>query len=267
MNARQQNLNSTIMRLGGSIALDGQASWAPIKPNRFQPISCYLLKKPQAHVLIDTGVAAHQSSVVPAVARELEGTNYLIACLTRSEPECAGNLLAIHEKVPVNELVTATVANPFDDYSSLVAQSVKLTTFPFGAPASFSVGEPPILEMFLAQFRMLLTVWFFDEDTGTLFSSDVFGHTDLGSSDAPPIITSSTTDRTTYESAREHILAKFWWIPKAGTQPLCDWLKKIFAERRIETIAPAHGCVLMGRDVIDRHLNLVLEVLEKEGLQ
>ncbi len=267
MNARQHNLNGTIMRLGGSIALDGQASWAPIKPNLFQPVSCYLLKKPKAHVLIDTGVACHQSNIVPAVTREIKDGNYVIACLTRSEPECAGNLLAIHENVPINELVTATVANPFDDYSSLVAQSVKLTTFPFGAPASFTVGDPPVLEMFLAQFRMLLTVWFFDAETGTLFSSDVFSHTDVLSPEAPPIITSSTLDKTTYESAREHILAKFWWIPKADTAPLGDWVRKVFSARRIETIAPTHGCVLMGRDVVDRHLNLVLDVLEKEGLR
>lgn len=112
-----------------------------------------------------------------------------------------------------------------------------------------------------APLRILATFWVYDRDTKALFTTDVFGHTALKSADEPAVRTSLKEDDTTYESARAHVLAKFPWVAYANTQPIDEKLTQMFAEREVTMLAPMHGCVLVGKELVDKHVNLLHEVL------
>ena len=54
-----------------------------------------------------------------------------------------------------------------------------------------------------------------------------------------------------------------WWLPGADGRRIADWLREVFAARVVERIAPAFGCVLEGRTVVERQVGLMCEALER----
>ena len=55
------------------------------------------------------------------------------------------------------------------------------------------------------------------------------------------------------------------WVAEARARVIRDQVAEVFAALDVETIAPDFGCVLRGRDVVARHLELVLAVLDEVG--
>ena len=60
-----------------------------------------------------------------------------------------------------------------------------------------------------------------------------------------------------------YLHATFSWLDnRPVTWPIVDHLRSIFTEHDIEVVAPSRGAVLRGRDIVARHLALVVDVLE-----
>ena len=262
MNTSAQ-VNPTTIRLGGLVDLDGKVSWAPTVPGHVQPINCYLVNKGERAVLVDTGVASHRNQILMQLESQLAERSHLIVCLTRSELECIGNVGAIHRARTINELVRGPV-NPFDDFENM-EDIQTVTAFPVGTFSDMTIGNPPFLKVLPPRIRVLTTFWFYDSDAKTLYSSDFFGHTSMLPGQSV-VVRSLDEDMSDYETARAHLLAKYWWIPKARTRPLRRWLADVFDKHPIETIAPTHGRVLRGTAVVQKHLDLILRILAEEGI-
>jgi hypothetical protein len=75
------------------------------------------------------------------------------------------------------------------------------------------------------------------------------------------VIDSPAEDHSTLESVSANLFAKYWWLPHATTEPLREWLAAKWADLTPEIVAPSRGCVLRGRKVVQRHLDLMLEAL------
>jgi flavorubredoxin len=229
-----------------------------------QPLNCYLLRRNERAILIDTGVASHREAVLGQLWDRLPLDEPLSVFLTRPEPECAGNLGAIHRSKPIEEIVAVAV-NPFDAYEEGVEGAVRINKLPSSVVNTVYFGDPPLLRVVPTLIRILSTYWLYDAESGTLFSSDWFGHTCLPASDMSCVIRSDTSDATTYDSARRHVLAKYWWLPHADTSPMVKFLMDLFDELDVRRIAPTHGCILEGRDVILRHRDLMVRLLKELG--
>jgi flavorubredoxin len=105
--------------------------------------------------------------------------------------------------------------------------------------------------------------WTYDDVTRTLFTGDFLAHgiaTDPGT-----VVLTAHTDTTTYELVRDHLFERLYWIADAHVQPLLDSLDRVFGEHDIERVAPAHGCVLEGRDLIELHLGWVRRAMLAGG--
>lgn len=260
---RQQSfvtVSGNVTRLGSTIAMDGTASWAPRLPGRFQPVNAYALALPDETLMIDTGLAAHRSDVLDQIDAATPRDRPLAVFLTRAEPECAGNAGQLGQVREVREIIAAAF-RPFDAYEEGISSSIKVTALTTRLSKNIPLGARPGLTVIATRMRLLSTVWVHDATTRTLFSSDFFGHTTIDSPDAPVTIDSLANDATTYESARAHLITKFWWVPLAKTQPLIDDIEDTFRTLDIENIAPTHGCILRGREVVQKHLDLVLRTL------
>jgi flavorubredoxin len=251
-------------RLGGFVELDGQVSWAPRLPGRYQPINCYLVDKPEGAVLIDTGVVAHQQIIMRQLDETFNPRRPISLVLTRPELECAGNVGAVHNALTLKEILAVAV-NPFDAYEDGVEGVVPVRMLPLSVVRSIPIGDPPSLCVVPTIIRILSTFWVFDLETKTLFSSDWFGHTSMSSPNDSVVISSPANDSTTYQSAKAHVLAKYWWLPLATTKPIIGFLERLFDEYDIERIAPTHGCVLESKPVVHNHRDMMLRLLQEVG--
>jgi hypothetical protein len=123
-------------------------------------------------------------------------------------------------------------------------------------------GRRP-LEVFHPVLRLLMTHWIHDPATRTLFTSDVFGHVWRTTADGPWIVTSPDDAPTSDELLDVLLGARFWWLAGARTQPLIDGLVEVFERYEVDVIVPSHGCALQGRDVVQRHVDVLLEALAR----
>ena len=123
-----------------------------------------------------------------------------------------------------------------------------------GGDRSLAVLDPPL--------RLLPTNWLFDERTGTLFTSDAFGHVPAGGATR---VVKAADDRVTPAEVQAGLMPKFGWLRDADVAPSCRALRDVFTEFDVRVIAPTVGCVLVGREVVQRHVEMVLGVLERWG--
>ena len=260
--------------LGGVIPADTRVSWAPLRPGEFQPINCYLLQVDATTLLIDTGVAAHEAEVTEQLEVLVPPGTAVSIYLTRAELECFSNLGAIAERYPVKQLLTGGVLNPFDAFDGIGAQQYYRNRVQFdegelrGQPvirlrAVDIPGRP--LEIVSAKLRLLPAFWLYDPGSGTLFTSDSFGHCTVSSPGASRLLTEGDADDTDFDTVASQLLTKFEWLRRGRTDAVMADLAAIFDRLRPKIVAPTHGRVLVGRRVVDRHLTLVLEVLERCG--
>lgn len=258
-----EGVSSSIYRLGSTIPLDGKVSWAPEEAGRFQPISCYLVLENAHATLVDSGPAAFRSIIVEQLRGLRPKGVPLTAFMTRSELECSGNLAAIHEDNPVAKVIIGGGQNPFDGYDQVTSgagDSVERQALPNTSNAIAPLGKSQRLLMVPTRFRILTTYWLYDQVDRVLFSSDVFGHTSQLPGQ-PAILSSLADDDSTRASIESHLFTKYAWLKDARTKPIRDWLAGLFEQYPVEIIAPTHGRVLRGRDVVQKHYSIVMDIL------
>ena len=252
-----------IYRLGGYIELDGRITWAPTIPGRFTPNNCYTVMENDRVYLIDTGVAAHRQIILDQLKTLLPPGKPVTAFLTRSEYTCSGNLAAICNTGVVEELVTSS-RNPFAGSTDIVrglTDNVRRTEPERGSIVPLGASQDLLIVPSL--IRLLTMFWVYDEQSKTMFTSDLFGHVSVGSPADRPVVDSLDDDHTTYEQVRDHTLMRYHWLPMATTEPLIAWLEKIFDTYEINVIAPTSGCVLVGALVVRKHYELMVELLRR----
>lgn len=257
-----------IYRLGGAVKLDNNVSWVPPHVRGYQPQNCFLVIEKETATLIDTGIAAHQDIVVEQLLSILPKGLPLTVFLTRSEYDCIGGLAGIQKHVPVARLLAGGSVNPFDAFDGVIGLTdtwdtrIQLGRNPVGGSSTLETSEA--LETLTPALRLLVTFWVYDRVSKTLFSSDLFGHTIVEALEEPIVIDDDTKDSTTPQSVRQHMLAKFHWLAQSlhDGVPLRD-LKKVFADREIENIAPSHGRILRGREAVSRHFDYVSSLLAR----
>lgn len=260
--------------LGGVIPSDARVSWCAPRPGEFQPINCYVLQAGGQNLLIDTGVAAHEATVLAQLESLIPSGSSISVYLTRAELECFSNLGAIAERYVVSQLLTGGVLNPFDAFDGIRAQQYYTNRVQFdagelrGAPIirlrQVDIPGRP-LEVVSARLRLLPAFWLFDPGSGTLFTSDSFGHCTLRSQTESRILTESETDPTDIDTVASQLLTKFAWLRQGKTDLIRNDVEQTFARLKPEIVAPTHGRILAGRRVVDRHLALVLDVLDRCG--
>ena len=261
--------------LGGLIPLDGRVSWVPAGAAGWQPSNCYLLQEPAAALLVDSGLAVHRDLVLDGLHALLGDGGELSVFFTRGEMDCVSNLEDISRRFDVLQLFTGGVVNPFDAFDDIHRMHYKgrrqqIDVRSEGGDAMpraprIAIGPERSLEIESPLLRLLPTFWGWDAGTGAIFTSDVFTHGVVTQDSATGVIDSTTEDRTTVDDVAGHLLAKYEWLHKATTEPLRAWLADRFDALQPEIIAPARGCVLQGRDVVKRHVDLLLQALGTVG--
>ena len=254
--------------LQNAYPLDGRVSSYPASARGYSVCNCFLLKQPDTAMLIDTGFGKDE----PAIRGQIEA---LIA------PGSPLSLfpLRLNEFMSINNV--ESFAGHFNVETCYTSNPDAALWFDFGAQAdgrdilesmnvtavtradTIKLGKQDrIVDVMQAPIRLIATRWLYDRATRTLFSSDMFTHTWRPRADGPWIITEDD-DTTTPAELRSFMLnTRYWWLEGAPTDSIRRGIADVFEKYDVETIAPGYGCILRGRNVVARHVQMLDDFLK-----
>ena len=254
--------------LGASVPLDGRISWVPPEARGWQPINTYVLLEGEAVLVVDPGVYAHRTIIREQLATLVEPGRKLSIFLTRPEPDVTGNIGELASCYPVERLYAGGGPNPFDAFESANLMDpasrgnrIQMERMPAGY--QMPLGEGRGVEVLRPAIRLLATFWGYDAATRTLFTSDSFGHTVQASPGDDRVLRSGAPDQAGTATVKAHLLAKFGWLARAKTGSIVKNLDEMRGDRAIDRIAPGHGLVIEGREMVELHLDAVRAVLQE----
>lgn len=254
-------------------SLDGRISWYPSDVRGYGSSNSYLISEDNCSLLIDTGLTVHRAAMLHEVG-SLTGERRVldIMVLRQGEFDSVCNLIPLVRAFGVMDL-----HGQFDDVLGWSDFDVDEDAVSLGPPAAMprthavarkgtvSVGGVARLKTYQPSLRLLNTFWVYDDVSRCLFTSDSFSYLYQADPDGPWLVTADR-DATDYESVRHHMIeTRYWWVPGADSRKLRSDLAAVFERFEVETICPAWGSVLHGSDVVQRHYQMVDDVLRREG--
>jgi flavorubredoxin len=255
--------------LQNPFVLDGRVSSYPASARGHSVANSYLLAESDAAMLIDTGFGKDE----PAIRAQIES---LIA------PGLPLSLfpLRLNEFMSINNV--ETFAGHFNVETCYTSNIDAALWFDFGAKAEgrdilesmkvtavtrsdvIRLGQQErVVDVMQAPIRLIATRWLYDRATRTLFSSDLFTHVWRDAETGPWIVTDADNDPTSTRDIRSFMLnTRYWWLEGAPTDSIRRGIGNVFDTYDVETIAPGYGCILRGRNVIERHYRMLDEFLK-----
>jgi hypothetical protein len=253
--------------LQNPFALDGRVSSYPGSARGYSVANSYLLTQSDAAMLIDTGFGKDE----PVIRAQIEsliapGLPLSLFPLRLNEFMSINNVEAFAGHFNVETCYTSNVdAALWFDFGVKaegrdILQSMKVTAVTRADTIRLGKKERAI-DVMQAPIRLIATRWLYDQATRTLFSSDMFTHVWRARADGPWIVTDDD-DTTSAGGLRSFLLnTRYWWLEGAPTGSIRRGIGDVFDKYDVETIAPGYGCILRGRKVVARHVQMLDEIL------
>jgi flavorubredoxin len=256
--------------LQNNMTLDGRVSAYPANARGHSVTNIYLLRQPDAAWLIDTGFGGDEATLRTQI-ESLIGRDLPLSLL----PLRLNEFMSIQNIDPftvyfnVKECFTGNPDAAFwfdfgagSDSGQDTLSRLKVTTI--GREETIEIGAlgRPVT-VYQAPIRLIATRWIYDAATKTMFTSDMFTHTWRDTPDGPWIIEDGDDDPTDFDHVRSFLLnTRYWWLEGVDTATLRRGMDKILSKHDIETIAPGYGCILRGKKTVEKHMQLVDDVLK-----
>jgi flavorubredoxin len=249
--------------------LDGRVSSYPGSARGWSVANCYLLKQPDAAMLIDTGFGKDEQLIISQIES-------LIA------PKSPLSLfpLRLNEFMSINNV--ETFAGHFNIETCYTSNPDAALWFDFGAktdgrsildsmPVTAVTRSDTIklgkqgreIDVMQAPIRLIATRWLYDGGTKTLFSSDMFTHVWRERIEGPWIVTDETDTTTEREMQSFMLNTRYWWLEGAPTDSMRRGIAAVFDKYDIETIATGYGCILRGHKTVARAYKMLDQILKK----
>jgi hypothetical protein len=249
--------------------LDGRVSSYPASARGFSVVNSYLLTQSDAAMLIDTGFGKDEA-VIRAQIEQLiaPGLPLSMFPLRLNEFMSINNVESFAGHFNVETCYTSNIdAALWFDFGAKaegrdILKKMKVTAVTRADTIELGKGDRSI-DVMQAPIRLIATRWLYDRATKTLFSSDMFTHVWRDNVTGPWIVTDSDNDSTSPRDVRSFMLnTRYWWLEGAPTDSIRRGIGNVFDTYDIETIAPGYGCILSGRNVVERHYRMLDEFLK-----
>ncbi len=259
-----------IYALHNTFELDGHVSAYPQSARGYAASNCYLLKEDDGAILLDTGYAAHEASILDQLGTLLTPEAPLsIFPLRLNEFMSVCNVMAIARNFNVVECfspvpdIECWIEFETVDREAADHPNIKTTLLERGDYSRISVGKHHPIDALNAPIRLISTRWIYDPESKTLFSSDMFTHVWHDFEEGPWVL--DGLDNITDEGfVRSFLLnTRYWWIEGATIDTARRNVAKVFETYDIETLAPGYGTILRGRDQVERQFTVLDNVLRE----
>jgi flavorubredoxin len=251
------------------LELDGRVSAYPADARGYSVSNCYLIKQGDRALLLDSGLSAHEASIIAQIrALTTPATRLSVFPLRINEYMSVCNVEAIAQNFDVEQCYSgnpdAALWVDFGRRSDANDQRpYSLKTTLVSRAETLQVGDGRTIDVFQAPIRLINTRWMFDHTTRTLFTSDSFSHQWSDHPDGPWSLQADDCD-TTAEHIRSFLLnTRYWWLEGGKTTELRRKLGVVFEKYPIETIAPGYGRLLRGRALVERQYRMFDDVLAR----
>jgi hypothetical protein len=259
-----------IFALHNTFPLDGRVSAYPLGARGHAASNCYLLYENDGALLLDTGYAAHEGTILRQLGSIIDSKMPLsLFPLRINEFMSVGNAMAIAKRFNVVEChspvpdVECWLEFETVDSDGKNKDMPTLATTLFDPSKKYRVGKSGNrpFAVFHAPIRLISTRWIYDETTRTLFSSDMFTHVRQDDASGPWLV-EDDDGVTTTALVRSFLLnTRYWWLEGAETESLRRGVAGVFDRFDIETIAPGYGTILRGRALAERQFSVLDDVL------
>ncbi|MEA2981307.1 MAG: hypothetical protein QOF09_3130 [Alphaproteobacteria bacterium] len=259
----------TIYALGGILPADARCgAWIPQDVQGFIPFQCYVLRNAGQFLMLDGGLPIHRDEVREGIKALIGGSRERRFMMTRRELDTILNLPWIAHDFQFQKLYCGGDLSPIDffekmDDANIDAQIKALVDTPFEFLKPGPIGNVGTLqlEMLRGALMVLPTFWFYELTTRTLFTSDCWGFLPQATPTSPRMRAPSDAEISA-ERIEKFLGVKFDWLASIDNSPLAKDLKAVFADRPVDRICPNFGCVIEGRDAVERTVEQTLRALE-----
>ena len=258
-----------LYRVGCAVHAE-RLSWLPSDSTSFEPINFYMLTDESNCIFMEMGPPIALPALKSAIDT-IVGDRKVWVNFSRNEADCIGNMGYILGTCREPTLLFGGAGGILEWINDPSVSMLEVRDFLGRIPiVTAKNGESRKIGSFdLTWFdaplkQMLMTQWAFDQSTGTLFTSEAFGFRHMETIDSSPVIESAKNLPKPTEVARE-IVARVNWLREAEFPEVASNIEKVFKAHDVQMIAPVHGCVLKGRNVIAAHVKVALEALKIAG--
>jgi flavorubredoxin len=244
--------------------LDGRISSYPASARGFSVANSYMLTQADAAMLIDTGFGKDEPTIRAQVESLIApGLPLSMFPLRLNEFMSINNVESFAGHFNVETCYTSNIdAALWFDFGAKAEgrdtlKSMKVTAVTRADTIQLGKGDR-FIDVMQAPIRLIATRWLYDRATRTLFSSDMFTHLWREATTGPWIVTDADNDPTATGDIRSFMLnTRYWWLEGAPTDSIRRGIGNVFDKYDIETIAPGYGCILSGRNVVERHYKML----------
>lgn len=257
-------IGAGVAALSDFVALDGRISWVPPHRRGVEPHNKFLISNAEHVLLLDTGVAAHEQSLLKSLA-PLVKDRKLTILVTRNELDCLGNLGALVDRYPDAQVISTNQLPVIGLVHLKKAERERIAVDRVRHGDTLTRFGFPNLRIIAPAIRVLGTGWVVDDLSRTLFPSDFFA-ADLLEGRRETVLRTQPEGFPTKDQLKEVIESKFDWIVRADRSLVMARWQKVFSDLRLDGIAPSHGRITLGaamvEDVIQAYREAVEELLQ-----
>jgi hypothetical protein len=251
----------------GCVVRAERLSWLPADlAGGFEPLNAYVLTDDANCVFVEPGMPILLPALKSAIDT-LVGERKVWVNFTRNEADCIGNMGYVFGSCPQPTLLFGGAGGILEWINDPAVSMLEVRDFLGRIPivdakndTAREIGALRMRWMDAGFKQMLITQWAFEETTGCLFTSDAMGYQHLAAVDAPPVV-ESTRQLPSVDAVAAEIARRMNWMREAEYPEVIERFEKIFREHDVRMVAPVHGCVLKGREVVAAHVKLVSKAL------
>ena len=272
MKARQAHqrvealVDERLLRAGCVVDLDC-LTWVPEDASGHEPLNAYVFLEDDRAVFIDTGPAIARPALEQAM--DVVSNRATAVFPTRNEPDCIGNLGFVLGSASHPRLLFGGVGGILEWVNDPSVPQLEAKDFVGRVPIEpaengtrSQIGSLHFRWFDAAVKEMWMTQWAYEASTKTLFTSDSFGFRHLRTPDEP-VILEDTDELPEIDDVAREITCRINWLPGSSCDGVIARFASIFEELDVEIIAPVHGRILKGADVVTAHVELMIRALER----
>ncbi len=264
-----------VYALRSLLTLDGRVSAYPGPTRGYSVSNCYLLKESDGAAILNSGYAANEAQVIAQIGSLIsKDTPVTIFPLRINEFMSVGNAMAICKNFnvveafspspdPIKIWIDFASIDPSAERPWLDFKSTRITGL-----QRHDVGNKGkrFIEIFQTPIRLINTTWIWDEETKTLFTSDMFTQVSADTPEGPWLLDhfDPADERLSTGFMQSFMLnTRYWWIEGARTETLRRGVEAVHKRYPIETIAPGYGAILKGRELVEQQFAALDDILRR----